>query len=249
MKRALGLARSLLMYYGHPLRAARMRRSYAEFVPRGGLCFDIGAHVGNRVRAWRALGARVVAVEPQADFVRVLRRLYGRDEGVVIVDAAIGEAEGDATLMVSERTPTVTTLSPEWIDDVRGDPSFRAVEWASGDTVRVTTLEALIRTYGSPDFVKIDVEGYEARVLRGLGISLPCLSFEYLHAARGVALECIERLAELGDYEYNWSIGETHRLARAQWCDPAEIRRVVEGLPDGPGSGDIYARLVRGHPQ
>lgn len=246
MKRVLGLTRSLLMYYGNPLRAARMRRSYAEFVPQGGLCFDIGAHVGDRVRAWRALGAHVVAVEPQADFVRVLRRLYSHDQGVDIVDAAIGEEDGDATLLVSERTPTVTTLSQEWIDDVRRDPSFRAVEWAPGDTVPVMTLEALIRTYGSPDFVKIDVEGYEARVLRGLATPLPCLSFEYLHAARQVALECIERLAGLGDYEYNWSAGETHRLSRAQWCDTAEIQRVVEGLPEGPGSGDIYARLARG---
>jgi FkbM family methyltransferase len=246
MRRVLGLTRSLLMYYGDPLRAARMRRSYAEFVPQGGLCFDIGAHVGDRVRAWRALGARVVAVEPQPDFVRVLRRLYRHDQGVDIVDAAIGEEDGDATLLVSERTPTVTTLSQEWIDDVRRDPSFRAVEWSPGDSVPVTTLEALIRTYGSPDFVKIDVEGYEARVLRGLATPLPCLSFEYLHAARPVALECIDRLAELGDYEYNWSVGETHRLERAQWCDPAEIRRIVEGLPEGPGSGDIYVRLARG---
>lgn len=65
--RAFGMARSLAMYYGIPFRAARLRRFYGQFVRPGDLCFDVGAHAGNRVRAWRALGARVLAIEPQAD--------------------------------------------------------------------------------------------------------------------------------------------------------------------------------------
>jgi len=240
-----GLARSLLLYRGVPFRAARLRRFYAEFVPPRSLCFDVGAHVGSRLRAWRKLGARVVAVEPQVDFVHVLERLYGDDPGVTILHAALGASEGEATLMVSERTPTVTTLSRDWIDEVRKDPSFRGVTWRSGAAVRVTTLQALIEAHGVPTFVKLDVEGYEANVLRGLDTPLPCLSFEYLPAARHVALECVDRLTEFGDYRYNWSRGESHRLERAEWCDARAIRGVLEGLSSRAGSGDIYARLRR----
>ena len=109
--RVLGIARSLFMYYGNPLSAGRLRRFYTPFVPSGSVCFDIGAHTGNRVRCWRSLGARVVAVEPQLDFVKVLRALYGRDAGVTIVSKAVGAKAGAATLYVSPRTPTVTTLS------------------------------------------------------------------------------------------------------------------------------------------
>src|SRR5688572_22262126 len=79
--RAFGVARSLAMYYGIPFRAQRLRRFYSQFVRPGALCFDVGAHAGNRVRCWRALGARVVAIEPQRDFVRILRWLYGGDDG------------------------------------------------------------------------------------------------------------------------------------------------------------------------
>lgn len=233
------------MYYGIPMRARRLRRLYSELIPPGALCFDVGAHVGNRVRAWRALGARVVAVEPQIDFVRLLRALYGRDEGVTIINAALGANEGEATLLVSERTPTVTTLSRDWIREVQRDPSFRGIAWNSGAAVRVTTLQALIEDHEIPGFVKIDVEGYEAEVLRGLDTALPCLSFEYLSVARHLALECVERLAGLGDYHYNWSVGESHRLARTTWCDVDEIRRFIENLPLRAGSGDIYARLAR----
>ena len=92
--RAFGIARSLAMYYGIPLRARRLRRFYAQFVQPGTLCFDVGAHAGNRVRCWRQLGARVIAIEPQADFVRLLRWLYGRDDGVEIVPLAVGAQPG-----------------------------------------------------------------------------------------------------------------------------------------------------------
>ncbi len=238
-----GMIRSLLLYHGVPFRAGRLRRFYAEFVPPGSLCFDVGAHVGSRLRVWRKLGALVVAVEPQIDFVRILESFYGDDPGVTILHAALGASEGEATLMISERTPTVTTLSREWIDEVRQDPGFRGVTWRSGAAVRVTTLQALVEAYGVPAFVKLDVEGYEANVLHGLEVPLPCVSFEYLPAARHVALECIDRLTEFGDYRYNWSTGESHRLERARWCDARGIRGAIESLSSRAGSGDIYACL------
>ena len=243
LARSLALLRSFFIYYGIPMRGARLRRFYAQFVPRGGLCFDVGAHLGNRIRAWRALGARAVAVEPQSDLLRILRMLYGGDEGVSIIAAALGASEGEATLLISPGNLTVTTLSRDWTQEVWQDAGFRHIRWHEGQTVPVTTLNALIGAFGVPDFVKIDVEGFEAEVLSGLDTALPCLSFEYLPAARHRALACLDCLETLGAYRYNWSLGETHRLALAKWRTAEEIRRFVEELPSHAGSGDIYARL------
>lgn len=239
--RLLGIARSLAIYHAVPGRAGRLRRLCAPFVPAGGLCFDVGAHAGNRTRCFRALGAHVVAIEPQADFARLLRWMFKGDPAVTVLEAAVGSAPGEAQLQVSARTPTVSTLSPEWLARVGGDESFRGVDWAPGPLVRIATLDALIARHGVPDFVKIDVEGMEGEVLAGLSQPLAALSFEYLAIAPDLSIACVERLASLGDYRFNWSPGESMRFAGERWLDAARMRERLAAMSARAGSGDVYA--------
>lgn len=246
VERRWGLLRSVLMYHGIPFRRSRLTRFYAQFIRPGDLCFDIGAHVGSRLRAWLPLGARIVAVEPQPACVALLRRWFGRDARVVLVDRAVGASPGAAELLVSPRTPTVTTLSPDWIAAVGRDRTFAGVRWDERLPVTVTTLDELIARHGLPAFCKIDVEGYELEVLRGLSRPIPALSFEYLSVCLDRARACVARLAELGPYQFNWSVGESHRFRSDGWLDADRLLARLGDLGAAGGSGDIYARLRAG---
>jgi len=239
----VGITRSLLMYYAIPFRAGRMARFYAQFALPGQLCFDLGAHVGNRIAAFLSNGARVVAAEPQPLFFYLLQRFYGKNPAVVLLDQALSAAPGEATLHISRRAPTVSTLSLDWANTVRRAPSFSRVAWEDSITVHVTTLDALITQFGEPAFCKIDVEGYEGEVLRGLSRPLRALSFEYTPAVPHIALDCVDRLAALGDYEFNVSVGETHRFALPTWISGHAMKTWLSTLTLNSRSGDLYACL------
>lgn len=243
LERQAGVLRSLAIYYA-PGRVRRLTRFYEPFIRPGDLCFDVGAHVGNRVAAWNRLGARVVAVEPQAHLMAWLRRLYGRTPGVTLVEAAAGAIPGTAILRHDPRNPTVSTLSDDWIGAVSREPSFGRVRWRAAESVRVTTLDALIELYGPPRLCKIDVEGFEAETLSGLSVALPIISFEYIPAAIDVARTCLGRLAQLGTYEFNWFPGETHRWVSPAWLSPAEMAAQLDAPAIGRESGDIVGRLL-----
>lgn len=239
--RAYGIARSLVTYHGQPWRNARRRRFYGQFVKRGGLAFDIGAHVGDRIRTFRDLGARVVAIEPQPDLVRVLRFLFGGSSDVTILACGVGRESGVASLRVSTRTPTVSSFSMDWIEDVRRDPRFARIRWDRSVTTSITTLDALVARFGEPAFVKVDVEGMEREVLDGLTHALPALSFEYIPLVRARAHACIDRIVELGSYRFRHSEVETTRWAAGGWLEARAMKDVLDELPDHAGSGDVYA--------
>ncbi|HPF58060.1 MAG TPA: FkbM family methyltransferase [Candidatus Competibacteraceae bacterium] len=244
-ERGVGLLRSVLMYHGIPFRRRRLTRFYAQFIGPGDLCFDIGAHVGSRLRAWTPLGARIVAVEPQPDCMALLRRWFGHQAPVTLVEQAVGAVPGVAELRVSPRTPTVTTLSSSWIAAVRQDRGFAGVRWDAPVPVTVTTLDELIAHYGIPAFCKIDVEGYEREVLQGLSQPVPALSFEYLPACLDTARACVTLLTALGPYVFNWSVGETQCLRSADWLTAADLLEKLDIQARTGRSGDIYARLPR----
>lgn len=235
-----GLLRSLLIYYGQPLRHRRLLSLYRPFIPSGGLVFDAGAHAGNHTRAFLALGARTILVEPQPLFAAWLRRVYGRSPSATVVQAGLGAEAGDRQMHLSSLTPTVSTLNEAWRERVAGERSFSRVRWDRLESVRELTLDALIDAYGAPDFVKIDVEGSELSVLQGLSQPVPALSFEVLPADKDQALACIDRLESLGKYGYSWTEGERARL-RPGWVGPEGAARYITGIPPGAREANLFA--------
>ena len=215
----------------------RDRAFFRGFVPRKSLVFDVGANEGRMTETFLELGATVVAVEPNPALARTVKARYGLRQ-VTVEAAAVGAAPGVAELRLG-RYNGHSTLSADW-QEAAGD-----ARWAGTVEVAVTTLDMLIARYGRPDFLKIDVEGFEAEVLAGLHQPVPAISFEFQCAALDVARRCVTALEELADYEFNLGLEETHELRRDNWTGGAELIEQLELVAESSpqGYGDVYARL------
>jgi len=244
LRTARGVARSLHIYYGDRRRRAAMDRLYGHFIRPGMLVFDIGAHVGDRIGAFRRLGARVVAIEPQPALVTTLRLIYGRDPSVIIEAVAVGREVGSIELRLNPDNPTIATASAAFIAAARGAPGWAGEAWTRSARVPMTTLDALIARHGVPWFCKIDVEGFEAEALAGLSRPLAALSFEFTTIQRDVGFRAIERCTALGYSRFDAAIGESQTLVHGAWRSPSEIAAWLEALPFEANSGDIYASLA-----
>jgi FkbM family methyltransferase len=238
-----GIFRSLRIYYGNRQHGPAMDRLYRQFVRRGDLVFDIGAHVGDRVAAFRRLEARVVAVEPQPALIKTLRLLYGRDSKVTIEAAAVGRQTGTIELSVNIDNPTISTASMDFIAAAASAPRWQRQTWSKRLRVPLTTIDALIARHGMPAFIKIDVEGFEAEALAGLGQPVQALSFEFTLIQRNVARACLERCRALGYTRFNAILGESQEFEHKDWIGTEAIARWLDELPPDANSGDIYARL------
>lgn len=244
----LGLLKSFLIYYAVPTKRMRMRRLYKKFIGPGSLAFDIGSHLGNRIGVWSHLGARVLALEPNPDCRPFIEALHGHRKNLTFLPVAVGAHKGIALLYCDPIHPTLNTLSTEWIHTVKSTSPFARIHWTRTCETEVVTLDTLIQEYGIPDFCKIDVEGYELEVLKGLSVALPALSVEYLPSAIEEAFRCIERLENLGNYEFNLSVRETMRLKWIQWQPSEIICRELRALDVNASAGDIYVRLISSTP-
>jgi FkbM family methyltransferase len=240
---SLGFSWSFLIYYGLPFHHHALKRIYAPLIRPGDLCFDIGAHLGDRILAWSRLNAHIIALDPHPGMMSWLRHWYSHHRNILLIEQAVGAKSGAATLWVSRLTPSVSTLSQNWLTTVQHNRKFAGVRWEEQVQVTVTTLDSLIAQYGKPAFCKIDVEGTELEVLQGLSQALPALSFEYIPAMIEIALGCINRLGQLGDYEYNWRVSEWPRLRSPVWLSPQVLSTHLTRMSPDSNSGDVYARL------
>lgn len=206
------------------------------------LVFDLGAHRGRTTRAFLKLGARVVAVEPDERSRSILTRRFraGRPGSrVTLIGKAASDSERRETLWVAEPGAGINTLSEKWVGILRRNPGKLGIacDFPKRQPVSTTTLDALIGAHGTPHYVKIDVEGHEAAVLRGLTRPVPIVSFEAnLPEFRPEAMDCVwllDRLAPGGTF--NVTIGDSHLgFAAADWQPAEKIRVLLRALDEAP---------------
>jgi hypothetical protein len=110
------------------------------------------------------------------------------------------------------------------------------------------TLDQAIDRYGLPQFCKIDVEGWEMEVLRGLSRAIPFITIEYHLNEGGIrkTLDCVDYLSRFGELSINVTLGEEAGFQWSHWIDYNSFQEYFPSrAPRTPtcGYGDLFIRL------
>ncbi len=222
------------------LQKQKTKKFYSQFIKKGDLCFDIGANVGNRTEVFFSLQAKVISVEPQSICLQELYKKFGGNKNVIIVAKGVANEEGFADLAICENSSVLSTMSKVWKTKSRFS---NQITWNKIEIVPITTLDILIEEYGLPAFCKIDVEGFEEKVIRGLTKPIPIISFEFAKELSTEASTCINCLTSIRNYKFNFSIGESMELLLPTWVTADELIKKLESIEDSLLWGDIYAKF------
>jgi FkbM family methyltransferase len=154
---------------------------FKEIVPENSLCFDIGANIGDKTCIFLRQKCKIICVEPVKKNIEILQRRYKHSTNAVIIQGAVSDHIGREEVYITEDVLALSTFSKKWLNILNDKNMNRwgtTVKSSFSDIVETTTLDSLIKGFGSPYYIKIDVEGYEVKVIRGLTQKIPLLSFE-----------------------------------------------------------------------
>jgi FkbM family methyltransferase len=215
---------------------------YSQFIQTGDLVFDIGAHRGHRTGIFLALGAKVVAVEPQEDCYKYLRFKYGKR--IQIENCGIAGKEGTQEMFINNAS-SLSTFSTEWVEEATAG-RFSETKWIDKKWIEIKTIDLLIEKYGTPKFCKIDVETYEYEVLKGLSTTIEFISFEFMMPESFVVLKnCINHVIQLNpSAKFNYCIGDNIKLELENWIGSDRMDDFVnEKIFNSSSWGDIYVKM------
>ncbi len=214
---------------------------FSTFLTKDSLYFDVGANIGNRIEPVLQIGSKVIAIEPQKKCIEILKNKFGN--AITIVPKGLGAQEGELEFFISDAS-TLSTFSKEQVDILK-NTKFSNYSWNEKEIIPITTLDNLIKEFGKPDFIKIDVEGFETEVLKGLSTPIKLISFEYtvpefIHKV----IECIEILEKIDPtIECNYCVGEKMSYVLPTWKSAAQMKAYVQSDEfTSTTFGDVYIK-------
>ena len=168
------------------------------------LIFDIGANIGDKSALFSDTGASVIAFEPQKSCFEALQKRFKNNPKVKLENCALGRTVGIVEMKITSAS-TICSLSNEFIA-ATSKGRFADYKWDKVEKVQVLLLRSMISKYGIPNFIKIDVEGFEAEVLSSLTTKkgITAISCEFTPELLKQGVDAIEKLMKLGFNRFNY---------------------------------------------
>ena len=209
--------RKLLWRIGYDVR--RVERGTSELSILARQCaahsidcvFDVGAHTGQFARRLREAGfvGRIVSFEPSTDAHEILCQRAKRDTNWAIAPRmALGDRDGVITLNLAGNGASSSVL-PMLTSHVNADPGSSYVGWEPTELHRLDSVFREFLGNSRSVFLKLDVQGFESKVLEGAS--------EFLARVAGIQLELSFLPLYEGERLFHPMLNELEDMGYVMW--------------------------------
>ena len=206
------------------------------------LIFDIGANVGNFTEAClnKIPDSKIIAVEPNNFLIEHLRKRFKLNSVQILNFLVSNQTDIFVPFYENKTADTISTASTDWIYNSRFSHNS---QWLPPIDKQTITIDKMISLYGIPDLIKIDVEGYELQVLRGLTRKVNKLCFEWAEEGKESIVESCSYLENLGYQDFGYILGDDYLREPTRWVSKTELLKIMNMQPERKSAwGMIWVR-------
>jgi FkbM family methyltransferase len=179
------------------------------------LLFDIGANRGDATLAGLAQGYDVIAVEPSRIYGQLVKNFIYNPR-VKPIKFAVSDSNDELVEFYEAEEDGLSTLNIDWLTLDTMPYCGKLFRTTHAVTI---TLDSLVNLYGKPDLIKIDVEGAEWSVFRGLTHKSGMITFEWTQATLATHQEQLHYLSQLGYTQVAPQFIVHHLEQPTEWFD------------------------------
>jgi FkbM family methyltransferase len=187
--------------------------------------FDIGSNTGDWTLANIDQCDKIISIEASPIIFHRLQDNCTNDKIVLLNYAVCNNGGNDITFYQAD-CHVLSTINKDWLTK---DTSRFCNYSYTEITCKTITIDTLIKQYGVPDLIKIDVEGGEYECVTSLSQKVKLLCFEWASEVNDITFKCIDYLSNLGYTQFYIQNGDEY-LFRPQENDFYDISTIKTNL-------------------
>lgn len=156
--------------------------------------FDIGSNIGKWTLSNIDKCDKIIAIEASPKTFNKLNENCKNNNKIITLNYAVSIQENEVSFYEAQ-SHELSTTNIEWLTN----PASRFYNTGYKEIkCKTITIDELIKIYGIPELIKIDVEGGEYECIKSLTKKVKMICFEWASETNNISFECLDYLYQLG---------------------------------------------------